>query len=363
MPPPTREFGLSGAARRWWVVLAVLVGLSAYLYLGGGERRAGPEEATRFGGPIMGTTYSVVLGESLAASARDALAKEVHALLVDINKRMSTYDPDSELSRFNRHASTEPVSVSPELAEVVRMAQEVSRASGGAFDVTVQPLVDAWGFGPSGRAQHALDEAELEALRARVGYTKLTLEGTTLQKAHPELQVDLSAIAKGYAVDRVAALLEARGHRNYLVEIGGELRGLGRNRAGRPFRVGIEAPVNAGREVYAAVELSGAALATSGNYRNTYELEGERRVHTLDPRTGRPVQHKLLSASVLHESCALADAWATALMATGPDGAYALAQKEGLSVLLLVAGEGDALQERTTPGFAARRVTGAKPTP
>jgi FAD:protein FMN transferase len=353
--PPERQFGLRSASRRWWVLLVALVGLSGWLYAG---PRAGAPSAHRFEGSTMGTTSSVILGGDAVGSALEADRRAVEALLAEIEASMSTWDPDSELSRFNRHRSEEPVTVSEDLALVLRMALAVHEASEGTFDVTVGPLVNAWGFGPDGRPEAAPDESTLSALRERVGSSKLELEGTRLRKLHPELEVDLSAIAKGHAVDRVATLLEARGHHDYLVEIGGELRGRGRSPAGRPFRVGIEEPTPDVRVVRRVVELDGLALATSGNYRNFFERDGRRYVHTLDPARGRPVAHDLLGVSVLHERCALADAWATALLAAGPDRAWALAQRADLDVLLLLSGEHGEIVERATPGFTARMQAG-----
>lgn len=349
--PLARQFGLRSASRRWWVLLVALVGLTWWLYAG---PRAGAPSVHRFDGSTMGTTYSVTLGGDVVASELAAEQQAVEALLAEINASMSTWDPDSELSRFNQHRSEAPVTVSEDLALVLRMALAVHEASEGTFDVTVGPLVNAWGFGPDGRPAAELDQSTLTALRQRVGSSKLELEGTRLRKIHPELEVDLSAIAKGHAVDRVATLLETRGHHDYLVEIGGELRGRGRNPAGRPFRVGIEEPTPDQRAVRRVIELDGLALATSGNYRNFFERDGRRYVHTIDPQSGRPVAHDLLSVSVLHERCALADAWATALLAAGPDRAWALAQRADLDVLLLVSGEHGEIIERATPGFTAR---------
>jgi len=352
MPAPSSRFSLGNAAPRWWLVLGALVVLFVRAYAGRGE--SGAAEQVRFAGSTMGTTYSVVLGEQETPSV--GLSGEVAALLAEVNASMSTYDASSELSRFNRHASSEPLQVSAPLAEVLRMALEVSRASGGAFDVTGGPLFEAWGFGPTEHPQQPLDESDLRVLRERVGFDKLTLSGNKLRKTHPQLRVDLSAIAKGYAVDRVAALLDQRGQENYLVEIGGELRARGHRAPGQPFRVGIEAPVEGRRATYTAIHLSDSAVATSGNYRNHFDLGGQRYGHTIDPRTGRPVRHRLVSATVLHQSCALADAWATAMMVVGPEEAWQLAQATHLDVLLLMDHEGEALRERSTPGFTLRRV-------
>lgn len=357
MAPPKRQFGLSDATPRWWIVLTLLLGFSIFAYSRRGESvPRDAHAATEFGGSTMGTSYRVLLARPVSGRERTALEEQVRTLLRQVNAEMSTYEQASELSRFNRRASTEPFRVSAPLARVVREALKVSRATGGAFDVTVGPLVDAWGFGPSGRPERSPSAAELAALREYVGYDKLALEGDQLRKAHPRLAIDLSAIAKGHAVDRMGALLLQQGHESFLVEIGGELFGRGRRADGQPFRVGIESPTHADRKVVAVVALSDRALATSGNYRNRYELAGEQQVHTIDPRSGRPARHTLLSASVLHASCALADAWATALMVLGPDEAFAAAEAHGLDVLLLVEGGGEALIERQTDGFRAQRL-------
>jgi FAD:protein FMN transferase len=353
--PVQRQFGLRHASRRWWIVLLVLTGLTWWLYAG--SRTGGEAPAGRFSGSTMGTTYSVVLGRDADASELQGLQDAVEARLAQINASMSTWDPDSELSRFNRHRSDEPVSVSEDFAAVVAMALAVYESSEGAFDVTVGPAVNAWGFGPDGRPELVLDEGSLSKLRERVGSTKLVLDGTRLRKLHPDLEVDLSAIAKGHAVDRVAAGLEELGHHDYLVEIGGEVRARGRTVAGRPFRVGIEEPDPDRRAVRTVIELDTLALASSGNYRNFFERDGRRYVHTIDPSTGRPVTHNLLSVSVLHERCALADAWATALLAAGPERAWALAQRADLEVLLLISGERGEIVQRATPGFAARQAS------
>ena len=341
-------FALRGAAPRWWAALAVLVALTYLAY--GGAR-----DVTRLEGRTMGTTYRVVLGAPLRRAEADSLQAEIDRLLAEINASMSTYDPSSELSRFNAHASTALFPASPALLEVVGMAQAVSRASDGAFDVTVGPLVDAWGFGPKSPPKHALDDAEIAALKAHVGHALLGVEGSALVKAHPALRVDLSAIAKGYGVDRVAKLLEARGLNDHLVEIGGEVRARGMTR-GRPFRVGIEEPDGGETRARMTLELHGRSLATSGNYRNFYDLDGRRYVHTIDPRSGRPAVSRLLSASVLHQECALADAWATALMVAGHARAAALAESAGLEVILLLGTEGGAIEEHLTLRGGATRV-------
>lgn len=326
-------------------------------------------------GETMGTTFAVTVvsipgaREARArpeASARSlvpverrvdrpAVAAAVRSVLERIEGRMSHYRPESELSRFNRARTTEPRPMSPETLGVVAEALAVSRASGGAFDVTVGPLVDAWGFGPGGRALAAPDRLVLAELRARVGAGLLEpdLAAGTLRKRRPDIVVDLSAIAKGYAVDAVSALLDEIGFEDHLVEIGGELRGAGTNEEGAPWRVAIERPVPGVPAAQRIVPLTNAAVATAGDYRNFYDLEGARVSHTVDPRTGRPVAHGLLSVSVIAERCALADARSTALNVLGPEEGYALAVEQEWAALFVEDDGSGGLVERETPAFTA----------
>ena len=280
---------------------------------------------------------------------------QVRRVLERIEGRMSHYRGASELSRFNRAATTEPQAMSRETIGVVAEALAVSRASGGAFDVTVGPLVDAWGFGPPGRAPEAPDEALLAALRARVGAAHLEADpaASTLRKRRVDVVVDLSAIAKGYAVDAVAELLAERGFGDYLVEIGGELRAGGTNERGEPWRVAIERPASGLATAQRIVPLTDAALATSGDYRNFYDLDGARVSHTIDPRTGRPVTHGLRAVSVIAERCSLADARSTALNVLGPEEGHALAVAQDWAALFVVDDGTGRLVERETPAFTA----------
>lgn len=340
-------FSIRQASARWWVLLALLALGFVAAYFG----RSAPSAPARIEGRTMGTTWSVLLDGPRPAARLEALRSEVETLLVEINASMSTYDPESELSRFNRLRSTAPVEISKPLAEVMALSLDVSRRSGGTFDVTVGPLVEAWGFGRRGRVEHLPDDAEVARLLTHVGADQLVLADRTLAKRHPEVEVDLSAVAKGDAVDRVSELLLSRGEPSHLVEIGGELRARGRSAQGTPFRVGIEEPEPGQRALRLAVALDNRALASSGNYRNHFTRDGRRFAHTLDPRTGRPVQHPLLAVSVLHDRCAAADAWATALLAAGPEQAWAMATAQELDVLLLVEGPEGAVVQRATPGF------------
>ncbi len=309
-----------------------------------------------FGGATMGTTYSVNLwGPDLPDEIVTAMGDTVAGRLAEVNRLMSTYDPDSELSRFNQRRDTTPTVISPLTFEVLAAALEVSRSSDGIFDVTVGPLVEAWGFGPGGRPPTPPTAEDLERLSAAVGYRLLRLDSTTgtVAKAHADVEVDLSAIAKGFGVDRVAAALEGADIAGYLVEVGGELRAAGRKPDGAPWRVAIERPDASRRAVHQVIDLLDLAVATSGDYRHFYERDGRRYAHLIDPVTLSPVRHAGTSVSVFHPSCMVADAWATALSVLGPDRGHALAQRQGIAALFVWQGQADtAYLSRATDAFA-----------
>ena len=313
------------------------------------------DRLVEFSGPIMGTSYSVKVVDVPEDTDTRALAGEVLATLERINAAMSTYLPDSELSRFNAGRSTDWFSVSAETARVVQAALTVSAATDGAFDPTVGPLVDLWGFGPTLTAGALPDDAAIEAARARVGWRHLSvrLDPPALRKALPDLAVDLSAIAKGYAVDAVAALLEDRQVVDYLVDVGGELRVSGHNGTGQPWGVAIEQPRPGTRAVQRVMRLSAGAVATSGDYRNFYEIDGRRYSHEIDPATGRPVRHTLASVTVLAATAMQADALATAYMVLGPEASLRRAERDDVAVLLLLR-DGEGFREVGSPRFESR---------
>ena len=343
----TSQPGADVVPRHWTIsgaTMGTTLTVTAVPGRGPAEAFARPEQPAHPTAPPTGRQFD-----------QEALAQEVRRVLERIEGRMSHYRPDSELSRFNRTRTTEPQPLSAETIGVVAEALAVSRVSGGAFDVTVGPLVDAWGFGPPGRAPAAPDAASLAALRARTGADLLEVDvpASTLRKRRPDVVVDLSAIAKGYAVDALAELLAERGFGDYLVEIGGELRAGGRNRFGKPWRVAIERPSPGFATAQRIVPLTDAAVATAGDYRNFYELDGARVSHTIDPRTGRPVTHGLLAVTVIAERCSLADARSTALNVLGPDEGHALAVAQGWAARFVMDDGTGRLVERETPAFAA----------
>ena len=347
-----RDFRVT-PSQRHLLRLFFVVSLLCVLIQACGTKQAEVEEMT-FTGPTMGTVYTVkILPASIPEDVRNKIPSRIQSVLDSVDKKMSTYKADSELSLFNKHTDGRPFPVSDETFEVFKLAQQVSEISNGAFDITVGPLVNAWGFGPDKRSLIAPKAEELEAIRAQVGYKKIKLddENYMITKDQPDIYCDLSAIAKGYAVDRVAKLLDALGCLNYMVEVGGETRVRGHNKRGVPWQIAIEKPMTSSRTIHKVVSLENKAMATSGDYRNYIEVDGVRLSHTIDPRTGKPITHKLASVSVIHEECALADAFATALMVLGPDEGYELALDHNLAVYLIIRDDTDKFKEIATPAF------------
>ncbi len=310
-----------------------------------------PAQVHEFTGLTMGTTWSVLVNTGELPVSRRQLQTEFNAILNRVNLAMSSYLPESELSRINDTDSTGWLTVSASLLRVLQAAQEISRTTQGAFDVTIGPLVNLWGFGPE-QDFTVPGEQQVNTARRLVGYDKLHLDaaGRALKKAHGGMYIDLSAIAKGFAVDEIGGYLDRLQLDNYLVEIGGEIRARGVNDKNKPWQIGIENPATAQRTVRSIIKLENMAMATSGDYRNYFEKDGSSYSHTIDPRTGRPVTHGLASVTVLHPSAMLADAWATALLVLGPERGFELAQKNGLAAYFIIHAE-SGLTDKSTPGF------------
>ena len=328
----------------------------AFLLLIGPLMGCGPKpiEPLRITGSTMGTTWSLVLPDSLGRDAAEIKA-EFDAELADVNRVMSTYDSDSVLSRFNTQHSADWFPVDDSLVHLVDVARGLSELSEGAYDVTVGPVVNAWGFGPGSAEDKVPDPAALADVMAKVGYRHLETraEPPALRKRLAGLYVDLSSIAKGYGVDRLADRLEAQGYANYMVEIGGELRTKGKNPRGVAWTIGLQRPEPGNSAaIQRPLYLLDGALATSGDYNNYFEEDGVRYSHTIDARTGTPISHRLASVSVHAQNCALADAWATALMVLGEKAGFELAQQLNLAALFLYK-EGDEFTERHTNAFSA----------
>jgi len=294
-------------------------------------------------GATMGTTYTVKAVGLARGQQPKQIEQNITKLVDQVNSAMSTYMDDSELSRLNRAQQGVWIPVSDDLLKVLTMAHQVSVESDGWFDVTVGPLVNLWGFGPK-RGDHAPSEADIQVQLKRVGYQLLEIdEAGKKVKRNADLYVDLSAIAKGYAVDKVADYLQQSGIKNFLVEIGGELRAHGRKTNGNSWRVAVESPTEGQRTVQRIIDVGNIAVATSGDYRNFYKEGGKRFSHSIDPKTGESIQHNLASITVLHRSTAMADAYATALNVMGPEKAKLLAERLKLPIFMIM---------RTESGFA-----------
>lgn len=293
-------------------------------------------ETLRLSGKTMGTTYNITAtGPGLEEAA---LLAEVEAALAAVNGKMSNWDPASEVSTFSASEITEPVTVSAEFATVIAAADEVHEKSGGKFDVTLGPLIELWGFGPRKPEDPLPSEQSIASALAEVGQGRLlTLdkETGTLAKAAPGVGINLSAIAKGYGIDAVAATLEDAGVTDYMVEIGGDLYAKGENPEGNPWQIGIEKPEAGAKSVQLVVPVSNRGLATSGDYRNYFEHEGTRYSHILDPVSGRPVTHSTTSVTVVAEDAMMADAWATALLAAGSTDGMRLAETHGIAAFFI----------------------------
>jgi thiamine biosynthesis lipoprotein len=301
----------------------------------------------------MGTTWHVTLVPAGAMPDRAVLQAGIEAELERVNQSMSTYRQDSEISRFNALAPDTWFAVSDDFHAVLSTAMAVGWLSEGAYDVTVAPLVDLWGFGPAGRVSTPPPDELVRDVLQSVGQDYLRLDeedGHRLLKTRP-VSLDFSSIAKGYAVDLVARWLDAQGLDRYLVEVGGEMRLSGMSGRGDPWRVAIERPESALRTAEQAISLTDVAIATSGDYRNYFEVDGQRFSHSIDPRRGYPVAHDLVSVTVLDNSAMRADAWATALVVLGHERAMAVATEQGLAVYFIQR-QGDVLHSSYSPAFA-----------
>jgi len=300
----------------------------------------------------MGTTYKVTIAPPSSQASLTTIQAQTEQILARINSSMSTYQADSELSLFNQNQTTQWVPVSPDLYSVVKEALRVGDLSAGAFDVSVGPIVDLWGFGPSPRHDAIPSDEAIQSRLQAIGYEHLHIQDDppAIRKELPALSVDLSAIAKGYAVDQVAEYLSSLALTNYLVEIGGELRAHGRNVHGVPWNVAIEQPMPTKRSIHRTLRLENHSVATSGDYRNFFERDGTRFSHTMNPNTGKPVTHNLSSVTVIAESSMQADALATALLVLGPEEGFALAEQAQLASLFLIM-DAEGVREKATKKF------------
>lgn len=325
-------------------VRSALSVLCALILLAGCAR---PPEPLRIEGQSMGTGWSVLIGDDGGDEAR--ARPLIEAELQQVVAQMSTWEPDSNLSRFNASAAGSAHTLPSQLGEVLAAALALAEDSGGAFDPTVGPLVELWGFGPGRPRQTAPAPAEIDAQRSRIGWQRVQLEGETLIQPGG-VSLDLSAIAKGHAVDRIAEALRAAGYVDLLIEVGGELRAHGQHPDGRPWRVGLEGPSVDGAAT--GIVLRDQAVATSGDYRQFFEQGGRRYSHMIDPRSGQPIAQAGIAVSVVHASCMQADGLATTLSVLGPDQGFEWARARGIAARFVYRAD-DAWQERRTPAFEA----------
>lgn len=341
--------GIRGSTRAPARPAARLLLACALLVLGACSRA--PEPIV-LGGPTMGTSWSVRLAAPPPDISVTELRAGIEAILETINAEMSTFREDADITRFNRAPAGTRMQIPEDFAFVLGEALALAEATGGAFDPTVGPLVNLWGFGPEGRRDTPPDPAAIVAARERVGWQRVRFDPDTRELVQPgDLYLDLSAIAKGHAVDRIAEHLLAHGVEGFVVDIGGDLRTQGLRPDGRPWRIAIERPLPGQREIHSIIEPGNQAMATSGSYRNHFRDGGQTFSHTIDPRTGYPITHRIVSLTVLHARCVMADALATALSVLDPDEGAEFARVHGLAVMWLLDTE-EGVQEQVTPAFA-----------
>jgi len=324
------NFSTSSALRSFRLISIVLLGIGVI------SCSEPPPKRVKLSGATMGTTYSVVfLPDNQVSVSDQALQLQIDNRLVHINQVASTYIDDSELSLLNQHTDSSAFPLSEDLRYLLQESVAINRVTLGALDVTVGPLVNLWGFGPDKKPSKIPTEQQVEQARVISGIDKLQLTPQGATKAHSELYVDLSTIAKGYAVDELANILESHHIHNYIVEIGGELRVKGLKEVGNAWRIAIEKPVSEEKSVQRILEPGTNGVATSGDYRNFYEQDGIRYSHIINPQTGLPISHRLVSVTVFHPSCAQADGLATGFMVLGQDKGLQVANERGIAALFI----------------------------
>ena len=303
-------------------------------------------EKVQLSGETMGTYYNITYLHPEGINYK----KDIDSLLIEWNNSLSTYIHQSEISQFNRDTSFR--FVSPYFYPVLVRSKEIFDATGGAFDPTVMPLVNAWGFGPE--ENEMPDSSKIEELKKLVDFNKIVFDSKEVKKMIPGMSLDFSAIAKGYGVDVVGEFLFRKGVKNFLVDIGGEITCKGKNDRGTPWTTGIEDPGTDmfNRKLKAIIEVTDKGIATSGNYRNFYEKDGIKYAHTISPFTGFPVEHSLLSATVIADDCMTADAYATAFMVLGVDAAKPIVEDHPeLDVYFIFSDNSGNIQTFMTEGF------------
>lgn len=311
----------------------------------------------RFGGPTMGSTYSIQYVRTSSVPGPKELQRQVESLLGEVDRQMSTYRSDSVIEGFNRLPANSCQAMPAPVLHLVRTGEQLSQASDSAFDLTVEPLLNLWGFGPQARALKVPDATTLRLVRQSVGHQHLRIEGEQLCK-DAAIEIDFNSIAAGYAVDRIAELLGGQGVHSYLVEATGELKAVGRKPDGSPWRIALEEPRDDRQVAEKIIEVDGFGVSTSGDYRNYFQQDGRRYAHTLDARTGAPITHQLASVTVLHPSALMADGLSTLLLILGPEQGRDYAEQHGIAAFF-VSREGAGFVTRTNQAFD--QLTGVKP--
>lgn len=336
-------------------IASLRAALMAALFLLAGCDTASQATPTVLEGKTMGTSWRVSVVDITPQQAA-ALQKKIQEQLDGDDWLMSTWKKDSALMRFNRSTSTAPWPVSEAMADIVTTSLRVGKKTDGVMDITVGPLVNLWGFGPDQQPVKMPTQAQIDAAKARTGLQHLTVINRAgeqfLQKDLPDLYVDLSTVGEGYAADHLSHLMDREGISRYLVSVGGALVSRGMNGKGLPWRVAVQKPTDRENAVEAVVDINGHGISTSGSYRNYYELDGKRISHVIDPRSGRPIDHKLVSVTVISPTALEADAWDTGLMVLGPERAKEVVTREGLAVMMIMK-EGDGFTTWMSPQFSA----------
>lgn len=307
------------------------------------------ERVEEFGGPTMGSTYTVKYVRSKDSPSLELLKRETDAILAEVDQQMSTYRDDSAIEQFNQAPAGTCQAMPAGVLELVEAGRVLHEQSAGAFDLTLEPLLNLWGFGPKARAEKVPTAEQLAAARTQVGMQHLRREGEQLCK-DVDVQVDFNSIAAGYAVDKIVQRFTELGVTSYMVEATGELKAAGKKPDGQPWRIGLEAPQDGQRVAQRVLAVDGYGISTSGDYRNYFEEDGQRYSHTLDPLTGAPITHTLAAVTVVDKSTLRADGLSTVLMVMGTERGLAFAERMGIAAFF-VTREGDAFVTQTTQAF------------
>lgn len=331
-----------------WGILVLLIGVLSGCGSG--------DSLETFGGPTMGSTYSIKYVRHASLPAPQEVRVEVEKILADVDRQMSTYRADSDISRFNALPAGRCQIMPAPVLELIRVGEQLSQQSEGSYDLTVEPLMNLWGFGPQGREEKVPDAAALAEVRQRVGHQHLRIDGDRLCK-DAAVEVDFNSIAAGYAVDTIATRLEALGIHDYLAEATGELKASGKKLDGSPWRIALEEPRDDQQVAERVINVDGYGLSTSGDYRNYFQQDGRRYSHTFDARTGAPVLHDLASVTVIHPSALMADGLSTQLLILGPERAWDYAEKHDIGAFFVIRAD-TGFVTRTSHAF--ERLSGAK---